>query len=238
MKRLATMVGVAGVIGLTGTAMADPSPVSRQKRPCVQQADAIVRTGVEGLVAAELGADVRKQTLRTFFCYWVNDGLLSDGPFAGVASVWVQPEHGTVGVTCAGRHEWEGVPCGHNPMTLPLRATTPVDHPQGPWGFHLLGIDFGYAFDPSTTSVSARAGECVAERCVTTDELRAGVRRGFEYRIPGWRCTAGAQGSCVASSGAPGATVGEQDAQPTMTVGGLAVDVPSVCVEAATDPRC
>lgn len=242
MKRLALIV-VAVLMGLTGVAAADPPSGGRgPNRACWQRAETLVRTGVEDVVYLDIGADVRQPAPRAFVCYMAPDPPLGSEPFAGVVSAWADPEYGNVGFSCAKRKGWYPVvPCDYNVLTLPagLRGTTPVDHPYGPWGFHVLGVDVGYAFDSSEATVAVGTpGACARDTCVGSNGVRAGARRGLQYRGAGWRCTADSDGTCTPSDDPVGVTVGEQDDDPTLSIGSLELDLPATCVEASTTVRC
>lgn len=239
MKRLA-LLAVAVTMGLIGTAEADtPSNGRGQQRACRQRAETLVRTGVEGVVLMDVGADVRQPAPRAFVCYMVPEPPIGSEPFAGVISAWVDPEYGNVGFSCAKRRGWhEAVDCDYNVLTLPAQATTPVDHPYGPWGLHLLGLDIGYAYDSSQAGASVGTpGACAEQSCVGANGVRAAARRGLQYRANGWRCTAD-DGTCEQAQGPAGVTVGEQEAEPTIAVGALELDVPTACIEASAEVRC
>lgn len=242
MKRLALLaVAVTmGLMGLMGTAEADPPSNGRGPRHgCGARAETVVRTGVEDIVHLEVGSDVRQPAPRVFVCYIVPELGNENGPYAGVVSAWADPEYGRVAWSCAKRKDWTGYRCDYNSVELPARGTTPVDHPYGPWGLHLLGLDIGYAYDSSRVGAAVDTpGTCAESTCVGSNGARATARRGLQYRALGWRCTADDEGTCEQADGPAGVTVGEQQAEPTVAVGPLELDVPAACLQASTDVRC
>jgi hypothetical protein len=239
MKRLACVVGAIGIVSMAGEATAAPSTRDHDPRACWQRAETIVRGGVEGLVYVEVGADVRQEAPRAFVCYEAPEASTGEGPFGGVISASVDPEYGRVEASCSKRKDWGDLGCGRRSQSVPAQATTPVEHPYGPWGVRVLGIDLEYAFDSSLVAASAERGaECTAGKCVSVERTGVKARRGAQYRAMGWRCDVDPQGSCDRSGAPSGATVGEQQSEPTVTVGSLDIDLPSLCVEASAGIRC
>lgn len=239
MKRLAIGVVVVGVLGLIGTAEAEPSAQSRGSNDvCRHQAENVVRTGIEDFLYLEGGNDLRKPAPGVVLCYAAPGLSYGDTMVAGTFSAWVDPRHGRVGYSCAKRKGWVGADCKYDSVTVDdVRGTTPVDNPQGPWALHLFGIDVEYAFGASAANASVDPGQrCHDDRCVGADRVTAESRNGLGYRAGGWQCAG--DGACSRSSGPAAVTVGEQDEAPTLAAGGIALDVPAVCVEASTDVSC
>lgn len=238
MKRLAGLVVAVGVMGLVGTAMAEPAGSRGAQRGCRQRAETLVRTGVEGHAYLDVGIDTR-ESLHGFACYTGPEAMPGDGPFAGVLSVWADPENGVVGYSCAKRKAWTGLQCDYTAYSLPVQATTVVEHPYGPWGVSVLGIDFDYAFGTSDDGFEVGPVErCGLEQCVAVSGTGARTHRDLQYRALGWQCTVDHESRCHQADGPAAVAAGEHDPEPTVAVGDLELDLPALCVQASPDVRC
>lgn len=251
MKRLAVIVVAVGMMGFVGTVGAEPGSNGASPADCPRKAETLVRAGVEDTAYLHFGFDTRRRAPNAFLCYMVPAVERANGVFAGVVSAWVDPEYGRAGVNCTKRKGWDPpTGCPYYPVHVPgARGTTPVEHPEGPWMLYLGGINIGYALDDATVSASIGVSQdCNRRLCVDGDGIdytgagaeggRATVRRGLQYRMPGWECSVEGGGACTRSHEPVGATIGEQHHDPTVAAGPLALEVPAVCVEASADVRC